>query len=165
MREEILCASEFFSQLLDARNLPTQFVKIFKQRLEEQLFQRFQDHWHIHNPGQGSAYRCIRINSRLTDPVIREAGKATGLSDIAMYLPPEVTMWIDPGEVSFRFGEEGLIYSCSLDSMMWDSMSTPPKQHRDLSSYSRLVTPLSYVYYKPVVPLFGFAHLCESENQ
>ncbi len=114
MTSEVQCACEFISRMLQARNLPFQFIKPFRARLEELMVERFKDHWDPANPHRGSAYRCIRINGRL-DPVIREAAKVTGLSSIRQYLPPEFTMWIDPHDVSYRFGEDGSICSCPLD--------------------------------------------------
>ena len=126
MKEEVHCACEFLSRMLETRNLPVQFVSVFKKRLEELLLTRFKNHWDTANPSKGSAYRCIRINGRL-DPVIRDAAKVTGLSDISTYLPAEFTMWIDPKEVSYRFGEEGSICNCSLDSMLRENASSPPE--------------------------------------
>ena len=127
MKEEVHCACEFFSRMLETRNLPHQFVSQFRLRLGELLSQRFKDHWDPRNPNKGSAYRCIRINSKM-DPVISDAAKATGLKDISKYLPAEFTMWIDPRDVSYRFGEDGSICSCPLDFMItkseWSSSTT-----------------------------------------
>ncbi len=113
MTNEIQCACEFLSRVLQARNLPVQFIKPFRVRLQELMTERFRDHWDTENPHRGSAYRCIRINGRL-DPVIKEAAKVTGLTGISQYLPTEFTMWIDPHDVSYRFGEDGSICSCPL---------------------------------------------------
>ena len=155
MKEEIHCACEFLAQMLEMRYLPVQFINLFKERLEELLFTRFENHWDTDNPTKGSAYRCIRINSRL-DPVIREAAKATGLSDISPYLPPELTMWIDPREVSYRFGEEGSICNSLLESMMQENVSTPPEWHLPyLGTSSLLFTPTSY--YQSTVPLSRYS--------
>jgi protein Tob/BTG len=127
MREEVHCACEFFSRMLESKQLPNQFANQFRLRLEELLSQRFKNHWDTRNPSKGSAYRCIRINSKM-DPIISEAAKATGLKDISKYLPAEFTMWIDPRDVSYRFGEEGSICSCPLDFMItrseWSSSDT-----------------------------------------
>lgn len=127
MKEEVHCACEFFSRMLESKHLPHQFANQFRQRLEELLSQRFKDHWDTRNPNKGSAYRCIRINSKM-DPIVSEAAKATGLKNISKYLPAEFTMWIDPRDVSYRFGEEGSICSCPLDFMVtrseWASTST-----------------------------------------
>ena len=127
MKEEVHCACEFFSRMLESKNLPHQFANQFRIRLEELLSQRFKNHWDTRNPNKGSAYRCIRINSKM-DPIVREAAKATGLKDISKYLPAEFTMWIDPRDVSYRFGEEGSICSCPLDFMItrseWSSTTS-----------------------------------------
>ncbi len=45
------------------------------------------------------------------DPVISQAGESCGLSPqlIHSIFPSELTMWIDPQEVSYRIGENGSI--------------------------------------------------------
>ena len=126
MKTEVRCACDFISRMLQTRNLPVQFIKPFRRRLEELLVERFTDHWDPQNPNKGSAYRCIRINNRM-DPVVKEAAKVTGLSDISRYLPAEFTMWIDPRDVSYRFGEDGSICSCPVTdahSDVWTSTVT-----------------------------------------
>lgn len=104
-----------------------QFVRPFSEKLEELLAVRYRDHWHPCNPGKGSAYRCIRINGKI-DPLILEAGKATGLSNFEHYLPKEFTMWIDPEEVSYRFGEDGSISQCPLSGEEDSRSCSPPSQ-------------------------------------
>lgn len=115
MKTELACACEFLARMMLSKNLPVQFIKPFSKRLEELLEKRYKDHWHPENPRKGSAYRCIRINGKM-DPVVSEAAKVTGLSNIALYLPKEFTMWVDPNEVSYRFGEEGSICQCPLST-------------------------------------------------
>lgn len=115
MKEEVQCACELFSNLLETRNLPRQFVQPFRARLEELLSERFKEHWDTHNPTKGSGYRCIRINAKM-DPLVSNAAKATGLKDISKYLPVEFTMWIDPGDVSYRIGEDGSV--CSVPTTL-----------------------------------------------
>lgn len=139
MKEEVHCACEFFSKMLESKHLPHQFAAQFRLRLEELLSQRFKDHWDTKNPNRGSAYRCIRINSKM-DPIISQAAQVTGLKDISKYLPAEFTMWVDPRDVSYRFGEDGSICSCPLDFMVTRSewASTTTTQSPLLSSSSRL---------------------------
>lgn len=115
MKEEVQCACELFSKLLETRNLPRQFVQPFRARLGELLAERFKEHWDTKNPTKGSGYRCIRINSKM-DPLVHNAAKATGLQDISKYLPVELTMWIDPGDVSYRIGEDGSV--CSVPTTL-----------------------------------------------
>ncbi len=177
MKTEVVCACEFFARILTSRQLPVQFIGPFSSKLEELLTVRYKDHWHPENPRKGSAYRCIRINGTM-DPVIMEAAKATGLSNFPHYLPKEFTMWIDPNEVSYRFGEDGSISQCpmgrkqeerysyssspvasrtrySSSSPEWRSPSnSPPPQHtseRYLEMYAPSLSPaLSLGYKAPI---------------
>ena len=139
MKVEVDCACEFFSRMLESKSLPSQFVKPFKRRLQELLVNRFQNHWHPSNPNKGSAYRCIRINKKM-DPVVREAAKVTGLSDISHYLPAEFTMWIDPSDVSYRFGEDGSISSCPLDFVNCSVWSTSSTTHTNTTTKVQAVS-------------------------
>lgn len=116
MRTEVQCGCEFISGLLTQRHLPVQFARPFRRRMEELLLERYRDHWDPSNPNRGSAYRCIRINGLRLDPVVKEAAKVTGLTNISEYLPSQLTLWIDPSDVSYRFGEDGSICSCTLDT-------------------------------------------------
>lgn len=115
MRTEVQCGCEFISTLLTQRHLPVQFARPFRRRMEELLLERYRNHWDPSDPTRGSAYRCIRINGSRLDPVVREAAKVTGLSNISEYLPSQLTLWIDPSDVSYRIGEDGSICSCTLD--------------------------------------------------
>ena len=127
--------------MLETRHLPRQFANQFRIRLEELLSERFKDHWDTRNPNKGSAYRCIRINSKM-DPIVSEAAKATGLKDISKYFPAEFTMWIDPRDVSYRFGEDGSICSCPLDFMItrseWASTGSSTSTVSTVSTSSSL---------------------------
>lgn len=172
MKTELSCACEFFARILVSRQLPVQFIRPFSEKLEELLTERYRDHWHPENPRKGSAYRCIRINGKI-DPVIIEAAKATGLSNFTNYLPKEFTMWIDPNEVSYRFGEDGSISQCPLthknnerysyspvsraySSPEWvsPSNSPPPTEERsaylDMFARSSLSPALSLGYKAPI---------------
>merc|ERR1711878_244055 len=82
----------------------------FNSSLVEVLRRRYRDRWFPVKPFKGSGYRCIRINGRM-DPVIGQAGEACGLSPQLIHstFPSELTMWIDPLEVSYRIGENGSI--------------------------------------------------------
>jgi protein Tob/BTG len=82
----------------------------FKGSLAELLMRHYQRHWYPELPHKGSGFRCIRINGRL-DPLIEKASSACGLPlrAVKKMLPHELTMWIDPDEVSYRIGENGSI--------------------------------------------------------
>lgn len=143
MKEEVRCACEFISKMLEMRHLPHQFVNQFRVRLEQVLSERFKDHWDTGNPNKGSAYRCIRINTKM-DPIISEAAKATGLKNISKYLPAEFTMWIDPRDVSYRFGEDGSICSCVMDSRSeWSSSKRSSSPSSTISTPTDVSSPPS----------------------
>ena len=127
MKTEVQCACAFLSRLLQSKNLPVQFADVFRNKLEDLLLERFKNHWDAANPNKGSAYRCIRINTKM-DPVVETAARVTGLANIKKYLPPEFTLWVDPDDVSYRFGEDGSICSCPLDAhnSETDWFSSPP---------------------------------------
>ncbi|XP_058804868.1 protein BTG2-like [Phymastichus coffea] len=112
MRLEIISASDFLVQLLRLQQgqLSEAQLQMFKHSLQEVLRRRYTDHWFPDKPNRGSGYRCIRINGKM-DPVIAQAGINVGLGPGMLHslFPSELTMWIDPAEVSYRIGENGSI--------------------------------------------------------
>ncbi|KAB0403652.1 hypothetical protein E2I00_013161, partial [Balaenoptera physalus] len=74
------------------------------------LLQHYKHHWFPEKPCKGSGYRCIRINHKM-DPLIGQAAQRIGLSSQELFrlLPSELTLWVDPYEVSYRIGEDGSI--------------------------------------------------------
>ncbi|XP_009282772.1 PREDICTED: protein BTG1 [Aptenodytes forsteri] len=70
----------------------------------------YKHHWFPEKPCKGSGYRCIRINHKM-DPLIGQAAQRIGLSSQELFqlLPSELTLWVDPYEVSYRIGEDGSI--------------------------------------------------------
>ncbi|XP_011875853.1 PREDICTED: protein BTG2-like [Vollenhovia emeryi] len=112
MRLEILSAADFLVHLLrlQAGQLSDRQLEMFKSSLTEVLRHRYRDHWFPDRPNRGSGYRCIRINGKM-DPVIAQAGANVGLLPTVLHslFPSELTMWIDPSEVSYRIGENGSI--------------------------------------------------------
>jgi len=114
MKLELQSASNFLVHLvrLSSRNstIPENQLVSFQGSLVEVLRRRYRDHWFPEKPFKGSGYRCIRINGRM-DPVIAQAGENCGLDPQVIHntFPSELTMWIDPLEVSYRIGENGSI--------------------------------------------------------
>jgi protein Tob/BTG len=127
MKLELQSASNFLVHLIRlssrAAISETQLDK-FRLSLVEVLRRRYRDHWFPEKPFKGSGYRCIRINGRM-DPVIAQAGEACGLSPQTIHatFPSELTMWIDPLEVSYRIGENGSI--CVLYEFKEDGPNDP----------------------------------------
>ncbi|XP_076237643.1 protein BTG2 [Calliopsis andreniformis] len=112
MRLEIVSAADFLVHLLRLQTgqLSERQLEMFKSSLTEVLRHRYRDHWFPDRPNRGSGYRCIRINGKM-DPVIAQAGANVGLLPTVLHslFPSELTMWIDPSEVSYRIGENGSI--------------------------------------------------------
>lgn len=112
MRPEIESAANFLSNLLRLHSdvLSGDQFDLFRISMEGLLSIHYQHHWFPEKPFKGSGYRCLRINHKM-DPMIAKAGIACGLDESALrtYFPNELTMWIDPKEVSYRIGENGSI--------------------------------------------------------
>jgi len=143
MKLELLSSSNFLVHLvrLSRRNVQSQLQK-FHECLIEVLRRRYRDHWFPEKPFKGSGYRCIRINGKF-DPLIGQAGEACGLSTKFLHsiFPSELTLWIDPLEVSYRIGENGSI--CVLyehkDGVTepWRPTLTPSAPHQNTKSSSQ----------------------------
>lgn len=59
---------------------------------------------------QGSAFRCLKTGEPI-DVVLEISARESGvpISDILENLPAELSVWVDPGEVSYRIGEKGAV--------------------------------------------------------
>lgn len=126
MKLELQSAANFLIHLirLGRRNIGENQLEKFRLALVEVLRRRYRDHWFPERPFKGSGYRCIRINGKM-DPVIMQAGEACGLSAQLIHatFPSELTMWIDPLEVSYRIGENGSV--CVLYEFKEGSVNEP----------------------------------------
>jgi protein Tob/BTG len=150
MKLELQSASNFLVHLvrLSSRSsISDEKLTKFQSSLVEILRRRYRDHWFPEKPFKGSGYRCIRINGRM-DPVIAQAGAVCGLDPQVIHntFPSELTMWIDPLEVSYRIGENGSI--CVLYEFKEDGPNDPwrpsqSKNNNESSSNSSNSTSLS----------------------
>lgn len=112
---------------------PHQLVA-FRARLIHALMADYALHWWPLEPRRGQAYRCLRINHKL-DPLVARAAQQAGLNadHVALLLPDELTLWIDPEDVSYRIGENGSI--CPIP------LGHSPASHLALASPDRAVSP------------------------
>lgn len=111
MHIEVGSAAGFLTNLIRNRcNNPEQ-VEQFRECVQNVLCSHYDNHWFPEKPFKGSGYRCIRIVNNKMDPLISKAGDLCGIHNrqLLSLLPSELTMWIDPAEVSYRIGEEGSI--------------------------------------------------------
>ncbi|XP_050952655.1 protein BTG1 [Labeo rohita] len=109
MKTEVSVAASFISGLLSSNySLTEEQLQIFTHTLTDALLEHYQHHWFPHAPCRGSGYRCLRINHKM-DPLIGKAAAAVGFTQEQLFssLPVELTLWVDPYEVSYRIGEDG----------------------------------------------------------
>ncbi|MBN3303335.1 BTG2 protein, partial [Amia calva] len=99
--------------------------------------EHYRHHWFPDRPQKGSGYRCIRINHEM-DPIISKVAGRIRLSSQQLYelLPRELTLWVDPYEVSYRIGEDGSI--CVLYEAEAPAPSSAPAASS--TSYSGMYT-------------------------
>lgn len=143
MRKEIDKAVETFHRIaLGTRKQGNKVVSegklaSFVTILTELLLTRYKDIWYPLNPNRGSAYRCLRINNQCIDPTIVEGLKRAAI-EMTSLGGTELTIWVDPGVVSVRIGEEGSIGSEVVDEEVFRlgnrSMPAGARQHRVSSS-------------------------------
>lgn len=108
---EVTAAASFVSRLLRTTGfLSEQQLQFFTDCLQQALSEHYKHHWFPDRPQKGSGYRCIRINHEM-DPIVSKAASRIGLSSQQLFrlLPRELTLWVDPYEVSYRIGEDGSI--------------------------------------------------------
>ncbi|XP_053316265.1 protein BTG3-like, partial [Spea bombifrons] len=112
MKEELLAAVEYMKILINRFNrLDPVKVWTFGEKLIEILAHKYTGHWYPEKPIRGQAYRCIRVNRQYQDDGILDACSFSGLIYSELSLPKEMTLWIDPYEVSCRLGDDGYAYT------------------------------------------------------
>jgi hypothetical protein len=111
MLEEIESAANFLTRLIAKSNnssllITQESIDSFSRKLCQLLEEKFRDHWFPEKPIKGQAYRCIRINeNNRRDPIVEKACNECGIRYDELKLPLELTLWVDPNEVTCRFGE------------------------------------------------------------
>lgn len=116
MKEEIRVGVEFLRQFLSnyGHQLTPETIDKFASKLTILLFKRYVNHWYADIPLKGQAFRCLRLkrSENYIDPVLEQILKELRLTLNQLGLPNDFTLWIDPGEVSVRFGDQvGFTYS------------------------------------------------------
>jgi len=111
MLAEVEAASTFLASLTP-KTAPADARARFLDALRGLLLSKFQSHWNVDQPLLGSAYRAIVNSERLVDPLLVRAAAMAGAPELALGLPSDLVVWIDPHEVSYRIGEYGSV--CTL---------------------------------------------------
>ena len=115
MKDEIREGVEFLRQFLAKYGQLSQTqIDLFATKLTQLLEKRYVNHWYDAYPMKGQAFRCLRVkrSENYLDPVLDQILKELSLTISQLGLPNDFTLWIDPGEVNVRFGDQaGYTYS------------------------------------------------------
>nr|XP_020454004.1 maternal B9.10 protein-like [Monopterus albus] len=116
MKEEIAAAVFFVARLVKRYGcVDNDSRERFAAALTSVLFENYKNHWHPNTPTKGQAYRCLRMNRvQLQDPVLQQVCERSGVQYDDLGLPRELTVWVDPGEVSCRYGEHSTPFCISV---------------------------------------------------
>jgi hypothetical protein len=121
MYTEVACAARFLAQTL---RLDSARADAFASALAADLERRFAGHWHPTMPHRGSGFRALHYSAATgySDDSLARAARAAGvdLSSTSL-LPPNLTVWIDPNEVSIRVGELGGVFNLPLHNSHSDA--------------------------------------------
>ena len=132
MKEEIRVGVEFFRQFLTKYGiqLAASQIDLFAERLTSILHERYVNHWYADMPMKGQAFRCLRLkrSENYIDPVLEKTLSDLKLNLNQLGLPNDFTLWIDPGEVSVRFGDQvGYTYTIARLDPVVEAVSTCSK--------------------------------------
>ncbi|XP_023305501.2 protein Tob1 [Lucilia cuprina] len=147
MHIEIQVALNFVISYL-YNKLPRRRVNIFGEELEKALRDKFQGHWYPEKPFKGSAFRCLKTGDPI-DSVLERAARESGvpITDILENLPNELSVWVDPGEVSYRIGEKGsvkILYSENSDNQE-DNSSADGEVNKTFNPEAQCFRPIEAV--------------------
>ncbi|XP_018598293.2 protein BTG4 [Scleropages formosus] len=130
MKEEIAAAVFFITCLAKKRGkLDRRRRERFAVELTALLFERYKSHWYPGEPSRGQAFRCLRMNkAQSRDPVLERACRRSEIEYEELGLPREMTIWVDPLEVSCRYGEKSSPFCVA-----------PLEERRDHGEFSRRI--------------------------
>ncbi|CAL9686101.1 unnamed protein product [Knipowitschia caucasica] len=116
MKEEIAAAVFFVARLVKRYGAVDHEARDrFAAALTSVMFESYKNHWHVNAPSKGQAYRCLRVNrARLQEPILQRACERSLVQYEDLGLPLELTLWVDPGEVSCRYGEHSAPFCVSV---------------------------------------------------
>uniref|UniRef100_A0AAY4C0C4 Anti-proliferative protein domain-containing protein n=1 Tax=Denticeps clupeoides TaxID=299321 RepID=A0AAY4C0C4_9TELE len=148
MQLEIQVALNFIISYL-YNKLPRRRVNIFGEELERQLKQKYDGHWYPDKPYKGSGFRCIHVGEKV-DPVVEQAAKESGLDieDVRNNLPQDLSVWIDPFEVSYQIGEKGPVKVLYVDDSNENGLELDKEIKNSFNPEAQVFMPIS----EPVGP-------------
>ncbi|KAK0168418.1 hypothetical protein PV327_002221 [Microctonus hyperodae] len=151
MHKEISVAVQFLVKLIgrNKKFSPDQ-LDCLTRCLTKLLTERFENHWFPDKPFKGQGYRCIRVNGRSKpDETLESAANEVGIKYEDLSLPIELTIWVDPDEVCYRFGEH-VGSCCTLASfekkrpyIIYEETTLVNKETKDISKLSKVQTDIA----------------------
>ena len=105
MKDEVNAAVDFLAKLV-AKNQDLRADKIeeFRSKMTSVLMSKYKNHWFPDRPSRGQAFRCIRINENIRqDTLLVLVCQDIGINYSDLKMPVELTLWIDPEEVTCRY--------------------------------------------------------------
>ncbi|XP_025767250.1 protein BTG3 isoform X3 [Oreochromis niloticus] len=141
MKQEIKAGVDFLKRMAVTRgDLDGAKAELFAENLQKLLCEKYKDHWYPDCPSKGQAFRCIRINRSIPcDEVVLQACKETNIMPTSLGFPSEMTLWIDPLEVSARSKENNSPFKvASFDKEEEDENEECVKDDLDVSSLDSL---------------------------
>lgn len=105
MKDEVNAAVDFLAKLVAKnQNLNQDRIEEFRSKLTSTLMSKYKNHWFPDRPSRGQAFRCIRINENIRqDTLLVLVCQDIGINYSDLKMPIELTLWIDPEEVTCRF--------------------------------------------------------------
>ena len=124
MRLEVTSVANFLVHLIGQKLKPKEQER-FAKCLIQFLCYKYRDHWLPAKPYFGCGYRCLRFREDYFDPKIEQACHLANVSKstVKKALPPNMMVWIDPFEVTYRIGDNGCI--CSIYEFGDDKINVP----------------------------------------
>jgi len=116
MREEVQNAANFIVKVMKmghgnvAQQIGDAQLENLTNAIVDSLIEKYTGHWFPQKPTRGSGFRSIRIGTRMDQTIVRAVEKV-GLSPDQVHkaFSLELTMWVDPREVSYKLGDNGSI--------------------------------------------------------
>ncbi|KAF2073993.1 hypothetical protein CYY_004700 [Polysphondylium violaceum] len=134
---ELIVAACWWAESLSKMNqtIPKDNIKRFRKELIAGLRDRVRGHWYPDYPERGQGYRAL-ICEETTDRLLMDSAKKSDIpGDFRSFFKQNTTMWIDPGNVTYRHGKhyEKTLYplnfmsnsnnSCNINSSTSSSLN------------------------------------------
>jgi hypothetical protein len=137
MKQELQSAANLIVHLLRLNkncHICEPQLKKFRNCIIEALYRRCRDNWFPDKPDKGIAYRTIRFYKM--ESWLKHAGEASKLKAefLKEMLPNNLMIWINPGEVLYRFGDDNcicILYDHNNNTEAWNhtaSINKPVKK-------------------------------------